>query len=84
MSCDADPPMGSMLYLTEVPPEGGDTLFASMYRAYDKLSPPIQRLFEGLTAVHDGEPVYRGRFGYKRRRKGVSRAPSTRSCAPTR
>ena len=65
VSCDAEPPMGSILYLTEVPPEGGDTLFASMVAAYDTLSPPIQRLCEGLVAVHDGEPVYRGRFGYK-------------------
>ena len=68
VSCDVEPPMGSILYLTEVPPEGGDTLFASMYAAYDKLSPAIQRLVEGLTAVHDGEPVYRGRFGYKNAR----------------
>ncbi len=64
VSCDPEPPLGSILYLTEVPPEGGDTLFASMYAAYDKLSPPIKHLVEGLTAIHDGEPVYRGRFGY--------------------
>ena len=64
VSCDPEPPMGSILYLTEVPPEGGDTLFASMYAAYEKLSPPIRQLFEGLTAIHDGEPVYRGRFGW--------------------
>src|ERR1700760_1452568 len=67
VSCDTDPPMGSILYLTEGPPEGGATLFASMYAAYDKLSPPIQRLVEGLVAVHDGEPVYRGRFNYDAR-----------------
>src|SRR5262249_51556552 len=36
VSCDAEPPMGSILYLTEVPPDGGgDTLFANMYRAYE-------------------------------------------------
>jgi alpha-ketoglutarate-dependent taurine dioxygenase len=64
VSCDVEPPMGSILYLTEVPPEGGDTLFASMYAAYDRLSPAIRRLVEGLTAIHDGEPVYRGRFGH--------------------
>jgi taurine dioxygenase len=64
VSCDQEPPMGSILYLTEVPPEGGDTLFASMYAAYEKLSPPIRTLVEGLTAIHDGEPVYRGRFGW--------------------
>ena len=43
VSCDADPPMASLLYLTEVPPDGGgDTLFASMYRAYETLSEPIK------------------------------------------
>jgi taurine dioxygenase len=47
-----------------VSPPSGDTLFASMYAAYDKLSGPIKGLVEGLTAIHDGEPVYRGRFGY--------------------
>jgi taurine dioxygenase len=66
--------MGSILYLTEVPPEGGDTLFASMYAAYDKLSEPIQRLIAGLTAIHDGEPVYRGRFGYDVGGKAFPRA----------
>src|SRR5689334_6057882 len=62
VSCDEQPPMGSILYLTEVPEAGGDTLFANMYTAYDKLSDPIKRLLEGLTAIHDGESVYRGRF----------------------
>src|SRR5437764_12347105 len=70
VSCDAEPPLGSILYLTEVPPEGGDTLFASMYAAYDKLSPPIKRLVEALTAIHDCEPVSRGRFGYAATDKG--------------
>src|SRR5437868_2661711 len=74
VSCDPEPPLGSILYMTEVPPEGGDTLFASMYAAYDKLSPPIQRLVEGLTAIHDGEPVYRGRFGYGPREGGFPKA----------
>jgi len=74
VSCDENPPMGSMLYLTEIPPVGGDTLFASMYAAYDKLSAPIKILVEGLTAIHDGEPVYRGRFGYDAGAKGFPRA----------
>jgi taurine dioxygenase len=64
VSCDAEPPMGSILYLTEVPPDGGgDTLFANMYLAYDRLSPRIRTLLDGLTAIHDGEPLYRGRYG---------------------
>ena len=42
--------MGSILYLKEVPPAGGDTLFASMYAAYDALSDSMQRFLSGLTA----------------------------------
>jgi taurine dioxygenase len=63
VSCDAEPPMGSILYITEVPPHGGgDTLFANMYLAYETLSAPIRKLIDGMTAVHDGEPYYRGRY----------------------
>ena len=58
VSCEEEPPMGSMLYLTEVPPSGGDTMFASMYAAYDALSRPMQQFLEGLTAVHDGAKVW--------------------------
>ena len=50
--------MGSMLYLTDVPPSGGDTMFCSMYAAYDALSRPMQQFLEGLTAVHDGAKVW--------------------------
>ena len=57
--------MGSILYMHELPPVGGDTLFASMYAAYEALSPPMKRLLEGMTAIHRGEHVYRGRYGVK-------------------
>jgi taurine dioxygenase len=51
--------MGSILHLTEVPPEGGgDTLFANMYRAYDTLSEPIRRMLQGLTALHDSSKAH--------------------------
>jgi taurine dioxygenase len=64
VSCEAEPPMGTMLYLTTVPPDGGgDTLFANMYLAYERLSPPIRTMIDRLTAIHDGEPFYRGRYG---------------------
>ena len=64
VSCEPEPPMGSILYLTEVPPDGGgDTMFANMYLAYETLSEPIRKMLDGLTAVHDGEHVYRGRYG---------------------
>jgi taurine dioxygenase len=63
VSCDPEPPMGSILYMHELPPVGGDTLFASMYAAHETLSDSMRRFLEGLTAIHDGEPVYRGRYG---------------------
>jgi taurine dioxygenase len=74
VSCDPTPPMGSVLYMHELPPVGGDTLFASMYAAYDALSEPIKRLLEPMTAIHDGEHVYRGRYGVKDEGKVFPRA----------
>jgi taurine dioxygenase len=66
VSCDPEPPMGSILHLTTVPPDGGgDTMFANMYLAYETLSEPVRRMLEGLSAIHDGEHVFRGRYGIK-------------------
>jgi alpha-ketoglutarate-dependent taurine dioxygenase len=62
VSCDLEPPMGSILYIKQCPPHGGDTLFASMYAAYDALSDRMKTYLHGLTAIHDGEPVYRGLY----------------------
>ncbi len=60
-----EPPMGSILYLKEVPPNGGDTLFASMTAAHDALSRPMQQFLEGLSAVHDGAHIW-ARIGVMR------------------
>jgi len=46
------PPMASMLIAREIPPVGGDTLFANMYLAFDSLSPGLKKLLEGLKAVN--------------------------------
>jgi taurine dioxygenase len=59
VSCDVEPPLGSILYLHTVPPSGGDTLFASQSAAYDALSPAVQAFLDGLTATHSGDHVYR-------------------------
>jgi taurine dioxygenase len=51
------PPMGIMLQAHRLPDSGGDTCFAGMYAAYDLLSPPIQQMLDGLTAVHSTSPL---------------------------
>lgn len=46
------PSLGSMLHALEVPEEGGDTAFASMYAAYETLPEETRRRIDGLKAVH--------------------------------
>jgi taurine dioxygenase len=46
------PPMGTMLVAREVPPTGGDTIFANMCLAYETLSPGLRRMLDGLVAVN--------------------------------
>jgi taurine dioxygenase len=46
------PPMGTMLLAREIPPRGGDTMFANMYAAYESLSPGMQKMLSGLRAVN--------------------------------
>jgi taurine dioxygenase len=51
------PPMGAILYAIEVPPYGGDTLFANQYLAYETLSDGMKRLIGGLRATHSDRLV---------------------------
>jgi len=57
-SYDEAPALGSMLYAREVPKTGGDTLFASMYAAYDALSDGLKATLEGLRACHSSRHVF--------------------------
>jgi taurine dioxygenase len=68
VSCTEEPSYASILHLKTVPAEGGDTLFASQYAAYDALSPRLKTYLEGLTALHDGGPTYR----YSNVRRGIA------------
>lgn len=65
VSCDEAPPSATILQLHDLPPSGGDTLFASMYAAFDALSEPMKRLLEGMTAHHSGEWSYKKLFKFK-------------------
>lgn len=62
VSCDEEPPLATMLQLHVLPSSGGDTLFASMFAAFETLSPALQAFLATLTATHDSEHVYRGRY----------------------
>ena len=57
-SYDQAPAMGSLLLARELPEEGGDTLFANMYRAYDALSDGLKQTLLGLRAVHSSRHVF--------------------------
>ncbi|MDX3854765.1 TauD/TfdA dioxygenase family protein [Streptomyces sp. AK02-01A] len=61
-TADAEPSLGSMLYITRTPEigSGGDTLFANMHLAYELLSPAMRTFLDGLTAVHDGLLAWQG------------------------
>lgn len=48
-----EPSLGSILRSLEIPPVGGDTLFADMYAAYDGLSDEVKAKVEGKVAIHD-------------------------------
>ena len=53
----AEPPMGALLYAIEVPPVGGDTLFANQYLAYETLSEGMKRMLAGLKCWHTDRKV---------------------------
>ena len=46
------PPMASMLYAVEIPPYGGDTLFANQYLAYETLSEGLKQTLDGLVGIN--------------------------------
>lgn len=74
------PARASLLYALTVPPEGGDTLFACMYSAYDALTEDQRAEYDGLEAIHSvaGLQAYLSGQGYKyvnkERREGLDNA----------
>lgn len=58
----AEPPLGSILHAQVMPDVGGDTMWASMYLAYDGLSRTMQRMLDGLVAIHDFSRTFGNRI----------------------
>lgn len=52
------PSMGSIIYAQTIPPHGGDTLFASQYVAYERLSDGMKAMLGGLKAIHTAKDAY--------------------------
>ncbi len=64
-SYDVEPAMGSILVARDLPEEGGDTLFANMYAAYDTLSSGLKKTLETMRAVHSNAHVFGAASAYK-------------------
>jgi taurine dioxygenase len=54
-----EPPQATVLRAVQLPPVGGDTLWASMYVAYEALSAPMRSFLDGLSAVHTSDDLLR-------------------------
>jgi alpha-ketoglutarate-dependent taurine dioxygenase len=61
----AEPSLGSVLNAIEIPPVGGDTLFANMNLAYENLPEHIRDQITGMEAVHDIARVFARRLNKK-------------------
>ncbi|MFZ3235553.1 MAG: TauD/TfdA family dioxygenase [Stellaceae bacterium] len=73
MSYNPEPPIGSALYSLEVPPSGGDTSFANMYRAYETLPDDLRQRVEGRLCRHDSSRNSAGEL-----RRGMSEVTDPR------
>ena len=69
-SYDQIPALGSILLAKEIPSNGGDTLFASMYKAYEGLSNGTKVTLESLNAIHSSRHIFGEGSDYSKSSKG--------------
>tara|TARA_B100001741_G_scaffold296791_1_gene280994 strand:+ start:1723 stop:2568 length:846 start_codon:yes stop_codon:yes gene_type:complete len=55
---DLEPAMGSILFAHQVPKKGGDTLFSSMYAAYETLSDGLKDTLKNMYGRHSSRHVF--------------------------
>jgi taurine dioxygenase len=79
----ARPPAGTCLLAIDIPPVGGDTLFADQHTAWEALPASRQRDLEGLTAIHSARYAYAptGTYGEKDRGRSMDIRPSEAAMA---
>ena len=75
VSCDEMPPLGTMLQIHILPACGGDTMFSNMYSAYDSLSLPLREMLDHMTATHESEHIYKGRYSDRGRNDSEINCP---------
>jgi taurine dioxygenase len=56
LTFQTQPSVMSVLKMVKCPPSGGDTMWTNLCAAFEALSPPMQQMCEGLTALHDAHP----------------------------
>lgn len=63
----SDPPKGTALYAKEIPPYGGDTLFADLYKAYEDLPLDLKNIVDTKTGINSARRGYApdARYGVK-------------------
>lgn len=71
-SFQARPPAGTCLNAVDIPPIGGDTLFANQHAAWDALPPDQQARYADLVAIHSARLPYAPDGTYGTRDKGRS------------